>query len=163
MAAHADEMFMVLSDPAIYAYENEPPASIEWLRTRFSKLESRTSSNGQEQWLNWVIRIPAAGLIGFVQATIHENGRADIAYVLKSANWGRGLASCAVRAMISELADHYQIRSLSAVFKRKNQRSMRLLERLGFTLATPEEHIAHQVEAGELMMRKIDLRITRPK
>jgi len=58
-AAHAKDMFAVLSDPAIYEYENEPPPSVEWLRARFTKLESRLSANGQEQWLNWVIRLPS--------------------------------------------------------------------------------------------------------
>ena len=57
-AAHAEEMFAVLSDPAIYEHENEPPPSLEWLRARFAQLESRRSANGQEQWLNWVIRLP---------------------------------------------------------------------------------------------------------
>ena len=30
IAAHADEMFIVLGDAALYAYENEAPASVEW-------------------------------------------------------------------------------------------------------------------------------------
>jgi len=68
--AHAEEMFAVLSDPAIYEYENEAPPSLEWLRTRFVKLESRRSADGQQQWLNWVIRLPTSELIGFVQATV---------------------------------------------------------------------------------------------
>ena len=63
-AAHAAEMFEVLSDPAIYEHENAPPASLEWLRTRFEKLESRKSGDGREQWLNWVIRLPSSELIG---------------------------------------------------------------------------------------------------
>ena len=89
-AQHAAEMFAVLSDPAIYEYENEPPASAEWLRERFSRLETRMSRDGREQWLNWVIRIPSSELIGYVQATVHSGGRANIAYVLSSAYWGRG-------------------------------------------------------------------------
>jgi ribosomal-protein-alanine N-acetyltransferase len=152
VAAHAEEMFAVLSDPAIYEYENEAPQSIEWLRTRFTKLESRRSRDGQEQWLNWVIRLPTSELIGYVQATVHSNDRAAIAYELSSAYWGRGFASEAVRAMIGELQERYQVRSLSAVFKRENHRSRRLLERLGFSLAPPEDHVRRQVEPGELLM-----------
>ena len=34
LAAHADEMFVVLSDPAIYEFENAPPASADALRER---------------------------------------------------------------------------------------------------------------------------------
>src|SRR6266851_6265260 len=122
-AAHAEEMFAVLSDPAIYQYENEPPRSLEWLRTRFAQLESRRSADGQEQWLNWVIRLPSSELIGYVQATVDSNGRAAIAYELSSAYWGSGLAREAVQAMISELVQRYQVRRLIAVFKRNNLRS----------------------------------------
>lgn len=150
--AHAEEMFVVLSDPAIYEYENEPPPSLEWLRARFTKLESRQSLDGQEQWLNWVIRLPTSELIGYVQATVRPNGRAAIAYELSSAYWGRGLARQAVQAMISELVEHYQVRSFSAVLRRENLRSLRLLERLGFSLAPPEQHVERQVEPGELLM-----------
>jgi [ribosomal protein S5]-alanine N-acetyltransferase len=63
-AAHAEAMFAVLGDLAIYAYENEPPASLEWLRERFTKLETRRSADGREQWLNWVLRERGGGLIG---------------------------------------------------------------------------------------------------
>ena len=153
-AAHAEEMFAVLSDPAIYEHENEPPPSVEWLRARFAQLESRLSANSQEQWLNWVIRLPTSELIGYVQATVDANGRAAIAYELSSAYWGRGLAREAVRAMISELVQHYQVRNLTAVFKRNNLRSMRLLERLGFSRASAERHRKHQVEPGELLMQR---------
>ncbi|HEY5754127.1 MAG TPA: GNAT family N-acetyltransferase, partial [Chthoniobacterales bacterium] len=148
------EMFAVLTDPAIYEYENEPPPSLEWLRARFAKLESRTSPDGREQWLNWVIRLPTSELVGYVQATVHPHGRAAIAYELSSAYWGRGLARQAVQAMIAELIEHYEIRSLSAVLKRENHRSMRLLERLGFSLASPGRHVKCQIEVGELLMHR---------
>ena len=151
-AAHAEEMFAVLSDPAIYEYENQPPPSLEWLHTRFTQLESRLSANGREQWLNWVVRLPTSELIGYVQATVHPNDRAAIAYELSSAYWGRGLARQAVQAMISELGGHYRVRSFSSVLKRENLRSMRLLERLGFSPASPERHVKHRVEPDELLM-----------
>jgi len=155
LATHAAEMFAVLSDPAIYTYENEPPASVEWLRARFARLESRRSADGEEQWLNWVIRCQPSEMIGFVQATVRANDSATIAYVIASSHWGRGLASEAVKAMIAELAANYQVRYLSAVLKRDNQRSMRLLERLGFALASPEERIRADIEAGEQLMQML--------
>ncbi len=154
VAAHAAEMFLVLSDPAIYEYENEPPASVEWLRVRFRKLETRQSADGTEQWLNWVIRLPTSALIGYVQATIYANGTAEIAYVLSSPYWGRGLAHQAVAAMIAELVAQYNVQRLLATLKRANRRSLRLLERLGFTQATPELYAQHQVEPDELLMQR---------
>ena len=151
-ASHANEMFVVLSDPAVYAHENQPPQSLEWLRARFTKLETRLSTDGSEQWLNWVIRLPTSSLIGYVQATIHPEGRAAIAYVLSSAYWGRGLARHAVDAMIAELGMQYGVRDVFAVLKRENLRSLRLLEQLGFVLASPEQQVIHQVPPDEMLM-----------
>ncbi len=154
VAAHATAMFVVLSDPAIYAYENAPPASLEWLQERFHKLETRQSADGTEQWLNWVIRLPTSALIGYVQATVYPTGAAEIAYVLSSAYWGRGLARQAVEAMIGELVTHYNVQTLLATLKRANYPSLRLLERLGFTRASPAQHAAHGVEPDELLMQR---------
>lgn len=154
VAAHADAMFVVLSDPAIYEFENAPPASLEWLRTRFTKLETRRSADGQEQWLNWVIVLPDQQLIGYVQATVRGDHSALIAYELASAFWGRGLAHQAVSAMISELASQYDTRELWAVLKRANYRSTRLLTRLGFTLATVAQHEQLDAEADESVMHR---------
>ena len=152
MAAHAEAMFIVLSDPAIYEYENQAPLSVEGLRERFLTLESRQSRDGSQQWLNWVIRLPSSGLIGYVQATLYPGGRAAIAYELHSAYWGRGLASAAVAAVIDHLGEHHPIQSLSAVLKKENHRSMRLLQRLSFTLATPMQHVELEVERDEFLM-----------
>lgn len=150
--AHAEAMFVVLGDPAIYEYENEPPASLEWLVARFAKLESRRSADGREHWLNWVVRLPSSALAGYVQATVGPEGRAGIAYVFSSDYWGRGIARQAVAAMIAELVLHYGVRHFVAVLKRDNLRSSRLLERLGFARGTPAQHAAHEVEPDELLM-----------
>jgi RimJ/RimL family protein N-acetyltransferase len=153
-ASHAEEMFAVLSDPAIYEYENAPPRSLEWLRERFAKLETRRSADGSEHWLNWVIRVPTSELVGYVQATVHPDGRAAIAYELASRFWGRGLARAAVEAMVPALVDDYGVRRLSAVFKRRNHRSQRLLQRLGFSAATPALHAELGAEPDEMLMVK---------
>lgn len=52
VATHAAEMFQVLSDPAIYEFENSPPESVEWLERRYGRLESRCSLDGSQLWLN---------------------------------------------------------------------------------------------------------------
>jgi [ribosomal protein S5]-alanine N-acetyltransferase len=155
-ALHAEAMFAVLSDPAIYEYENAPPISQEWLRERFTKLESRRSADGSEQWLNWVLRQHGGALIGYVQATLRADGQAFIAYELASAHWGRGLGSEAVAAMIDELVVQYGVHTLLAIFKRANHRSRRLLERLGFGVADAASRQGAELEADEdLMQRRI--------
>ncbi len=158
VAGHADAMFALLCDPALYAYEDQPPASRESLRTRFAKLETRQSADGREQWLNWVIRMPPGELIGFVQATVRPDGSAAIAYVLGSAYWGRGLACQATAAMIDELADRYGVDALFAVALRRNLRSIRLLKRLAFAPAPPELQVERGIPPEEVLM----IRAARP-
>jgi RimJ/RimL family protein N-acetyltransferase len=153
-AAHAEAMFAVLSDPAIYEYENAPPPSADWLRTRYARLESRTSADGTEQWLNWVVRLPDGTLIGYVQATVHADASAAIAYELGSAWWGRGYARRAVGAMLEELAQRYGVRTFTAVLKRANLRSLHLLERLDFSPSARALYRRHGVEADERMMQR---------
>ena len=154
LVAHADEMFVVLSDPAIYEYENEPPQSLAGLRERFAELESRRSPNGAERWLNWVVGLAGTGLIGYVQATIYPDARAAIAYEFASAHWGRGLARRAVETMLSELAAQHGVQRFTAVLKRRNQRSLRLLQRLAFAPASAAAHEKHGVERDELLMQR---------
>jgi RimJ/RimL family protein N-acetyltransferase len=133
--AHADEMFAVLGDPAIYEFENEAPASIEWLRERYRRLESRRSADGRERWLNWVVRRRDSHLIGYVQATVFPDGKALIGYEFNSAHWGQGYARESVEALLRELAESYGVTTAGAIFKRANARSRRLLERIGMTTA----------------------------
>lgn len=154
VAAHADAMFGVLSDPAIYEHENEPPASVELLRTRFARLESRLSPDGTEHWLNWVIRLPSSALIGYVQATVYTPHRAAIAYELNSAYWGKGLAAAAVNLMVDELVANYGVNTLSAVLKARNARSRRFLEHMEFSPATEGQYGKHEIEPDELLMFK---------
>lgn len=151
-AAHAEAMFTVLCDPALYAHENEPPPSLEWLRERFIRLESRRSGDGRERWLNWVIRSHEDPPIGYVQATVHAHRHASIAYVLSSAHWHRGVATRAVRLMLEELSSSYGVKRFTAVLKRGNVPSRRLLERLGFTAESAETWGEHAPEGDELLM-----------
>lgn len=151
VAAHADAMFDVLADPAIYEFENEPPASREILRARFLRLETRTSNDGAEQWLNWVVRLAAAPSMGYVQATVRRNRSANIAYVFASTYWGRGYATRSVAAMIDELAQAYGVQRLDAIAVRRNLRSLRVLERLGFAVASTAEHARRGIDPAEVL------------
>jgi [ribosomal protein S5]-alanine N-acetyltransferase len=148
---HAPGMFSVLSDPAIYEYENEPPPSLEWLAERYRKLESRTSADGAELWLNWVVIFGAAP-IGYVQATIESSHTAWIAYEFASAYWGRGWATLATGSIIEELEQNYGVATLLAELVGANHRSRRLLERHGFELADPALQADRPVEPGEILM-----------
>jgi RimJ/RimL family protein N-acetyltransferase len=145
-------MFAVLSDPAIYEFENCPPASEEALVRRYAMLENRQSPDGGQRWLNWVIRLPSGVLAGYVQATVLPSGAAYVAYELGSRHWRRGIGSSAVAAMLTELRLNYAVDRYVGVFKARNYRSLALLRKLGFVPATTEQFAEFGAEADEVVM-----------
>lgn len=149
---HAAAMFEVLSDPAIYEFENEPPESERELFDRFAWLERRSSPDGRQRWLNWVIRLPEGYLAGYVQATVLPDSCALLAYEINSRYWRRGIATAAVSAMMIELAARFGVHTHVAVLKAANYRSQGLLRRLEFVEATPEQRHRYGGEADERVM-----------
>jgi ribosomal-protein-alanine N-acetyltransferase len=150
LASHADAMFELLSDQAIYQYlDYAPPASAEYLRGVYARLEARRSPDGSEAWLNWVIRPRDQPLVGYVQATVAHNRSAHVAYVLASKYWGHGYAQLAVAAMLEHLASTYDVGRCLATVEVENQRSIRLLERLGFHPVAAHDLHGHQLSTTE--------------
>lgn len=133
-AAHAAELFPVLSQAAIYTYiADRPPVSVAALAERYRRLESRSSPDGSQQWLNWAIRhSESRECVGCVQATVHAAGTADFAFVLAPPFWGLGLARAASIAALSSLFTEFGVSSVFATVDRRNRRSSTLLLRLGF-------------------------------
>jgi RimJ/RimL family protein N-acetyltransferase len=100
--SHADGLFAVLANDALYEYTCEtPPASLPALRDRFARLEARRSPDGTQAWLNWLLLVSGQA-VGYVQATVTA-AEADVAWVVGVPWQGRGYASEAARAMISWL------------------------------------------------------------
>lgn len=139
---HADLLFDVLQDPSIYTFmPTEPPASAVALRTRYEMLAERQSPDGSEVWLNWAVRVLATGeYAGTVQSTIRADATALLAYELGAPHRGAGYATEACRAVLRELVDGHRVAEVLAYVDTRNERSIRLLERLGFerTARIPE-------------------------
>ncbi len=154
VAGHAQEMFEVLRDAAIYEFENQPPESLECLERRYQQLETRHSPDGSERWLNWVIRLPSGRLAGYVQATVLQESTAFIAYELASQYWRQGIGSVAVAAILQELVSTYEVHTCLAVFKTRNFRSEALLRHLGFAPEPLEGLAPVPVEPDERVMYK---------
>jgi [ribosomal protein S5]-alanine N-acetyltransferase len=154
VAAHAREMFSVLSDPAIYEFENEPPISVEWLSRQYEHLEQFRSGDGEETWLNWAIRLPAGELAGYVRATVLPSASACLAYELSSRYWRQGIGSSAVTAMLEELHSEYRVDTFVAALKSANVRSLGLLRSLGFSVAKEQRATELSGEPDEVVMVK---------
>ena len=126
--AHAPAMFEVLRDAELYrSLDYGPPPDLAHVERVYAELERRTSPDGAQQWLNWIVIRERP--IGVVQATI-ENGSAEIAYVFARDAWGHGYAEEAVKAMIEELRETYGVTALTANVDEKNERSIRLLQKI---------------------------------
>ncbi len=154
-AGHAQDMFAVLSDPAIYEFENAPPESQETLAQRYAFLERRRSPDGSETWLNWVVRLPDGALAGYVQATVLASGVALVAYELGSRYWHQGIGTRAVSSMIEELRTRYEAKLLVAVLKQRNWRSLGLLRKLGFAQADAAEIARFGASDDEIVMLRL--------
>ncbi|HEY1976825.1 MAG TPA: GNAT family protein [Candidatus Baltobacteraceae bacterium] len=131
---HADELFDGLRDERLYEFvPSIAPSDLKGLRSRLRSLESRTSPDGSERWLNWAIRCLDVGrCIGYVQATVPVNAPAKIAYVLFAPFWGLGYGHEAVVGLLDFLSTALQVREIRASVDPDNCRSIALLERLGF-------------------------------
>lgn len=149
LVGHAEALFAVLSEPELYVYlDYEPPPSTEHLRGVYEQLEARVSPDGTQLWLNWAVRPRGGAPMGFVQATV-SGADAWVAYVLAREHWGRGFASEAVSAMVGHLRSACGIRRFLATTERRNDRSVRLLRRLGFRAATAAEAREQELSATE--------------
>jgi [ribosomal protein S5]-alanine N-acetyltransferase len=135
-AGHAAAMFAGLSDARGYAFiPDAPPKSIAALAADYAGLESGTSPDGQELWLNWVVkRLEQSDFVGYVQATILGDGATVlIAYHVFPDLWGHGLAREAVAGMLAHCRAQYGLREVLAYIDTRHERSIRLVDALGFT------------------------------
>ena len=128
---HAVGLFAALSDERTYAFLDErPPASVEAVRDRIVRLAAGAPPGSGETWLNWTV-FDGGTIVGYTQATIAEDGSADIAYVLHPDAWGRSIGYDACSLTLEELRSYPDVRRIVADTAEGNRRSRALLERLG--------------------------------
>jgi [ribosomal protein S5]-alanine N-acetyltransferase len=153
--AHAEVLFPVLVEPALYDFIDEaPPASVQSLREKLARSESRKSPNGSEHWLNWVVRSHTGHVVGYVQATVAANLDTNVAYAIGSAFWGQGLATEAVAQMLRIVAAEHGVTRFFVLAERKNIRSVRVAERLGFVEVPPDEARLRSVAETDVLLQK---------
>lgn len=152
VVAHAEAMFEILGEPELYRYlDYPPPPSIEHLRSVYARLEQRKSPDGSQHWLNWIVRPRGRDPVGYVQATVTSHHSAWVGFVFSSRHWGRGYATQAAQAMLAHVACAHGVARFLATVEVANQRSIRLLERLGFHQATAQELKGHELSPTEIL------------
>lgn len=146
LGAHADALFPILWDPATWRWIAAPKArTLDELRARWQRNESRTSPDGSAAWLGWAVRLGDA-YIGKLDVTVEGRVAANVGYVFAPEQWGKGYATEAVGAIVTHLVGQ-GVTELRATVTVGNDASARVLERLGFTCAgiLPENDVIRGV------------------
>jgi len=150
--AHAEAMWPVLRDPALYHWiERRPPAQLRDIQARFTRISQSVAPDRAEQWLNWTVWTLAGEAIGIVEATVRANNEVMIAYMFSAAHWGRGYAREATAAAIEAMSQSGAI-AFEAIIDDRNVRSLALAQRLGF------ERVGIDADLREETWRRTGLR-----
>lgn len=154
--AHARECHAGLADAEVYRYlDEEPPADPEALEARFQRLAAGAPAGRGEHWLNWIARRwPDRAAIGWLQATVHADGSAHVAYVLMRSAWGHGFAREGLAAVIGYLGEVHGVRWLLASVDPRNRRSIAVLEALGFEPVEAPGRATAEAVPGDVTYRR---------
>jgi RimJ/RimL family protein N-acetyltransferase len=140
-AEHAEEMAVVLSDPALHTFIGGTPDTPQALRSRYQRMTTG-SPDPAVSWLNWVIRLrDESCLTGTVQATVSPSGHgpiAEIAWVVGTPWQGRGIASEAARGLVDWLS-RQSVRTVIAHIHPEHRASAAVATAAGLT-PTDEWH-----------------------
>lgn len=134
VAAHAEMLFVPLTDERIYQWISPPPPTdVDALRQAWSRRESRLSPDGSEAWLNWVVRRWVDGAyVGRLDATVDaKNTATNFGYTLVPKYWGQGYATECSRCVVDHFARH-GVQEVRAYVTRGNDASERVLTKAGF-------------------------------
>jgi RimJ/RimL family protein N-acetyltransferase len=132
---HATEMAPLLDDEALHAYIGGHPLTVEQLRDRYERQVAGRSADGEQGWLNWIVRDRDSGAaVGTVQATMWRAGRtaAEVAWVIATRHQGQGYAGEAAAAMAGWLRGNGADLLIAHVHP-DHRASIRVAERLGLT------------------------------
>jgi len=129
---HAELVFDALSERSLYSFmPANPPASRRELATEFARLA--LGSNSAAVWLNWItLSLRTNEPVGTLQATIHPNRDAHIAYSIFRRHWRRCFARESVTLMLHELQRYHAVTKAVALIDTRKYPSIRLIESLGF-------------------------------
>jgi len=153
-ADHAAGLFGPLGDERVWRYIGAPDSTtVDELAAEFARRAAGPGPDaGEERWVNYAVRVGEGGAYcGRLEASVR--GRwAEIAYLFGPAFWGRGLASEAVGWLRDELRTRFGVTELWAAVRPDNERSLRLLHRLGFVEHAGERTL-RSADAGDVTLR----------
>ena len=149
-------------DLAPYAAMNADPEVMRYIPATLSLEESRESlarlraGIAQRGWGLWAVEIDGAfaGFTGLAEPrfTAHFTPCVEIGWRFRREYWGRGLAFAAARLAERYAFETLRLRELVSFTAAINERSRRLMARLGFT-HDPREDFLHPSLAADSPLR----------
>lgn len=102
---HALVMAQVLAGESLYRFTGGRPPTEQELDERYRRLETETSPDGRDAWLNWVVVAPDGEVVGTVQATVAgDRSVGEVAWIVGEPHQGKGYASEAAEVLVRWLA-----------------------------------------------------------
>jgi RimJ/RimL family protein N-acetyltransferase len=123
----ADDVHRYASDPEVCRYvawgPNTPAQTQEFLA-------AAVGENGDDGVWTWAVTEDGI-VIGTVSMTRQSRHRAEVGYVLRRADWGRGITTEAASAVLEFGFDQLGFRRIEATCRPENTGSRRVLEKIG--------------------------------
>jgi [ribosomal protein S5]-alanine N-acetyltransferase len=133
LPAHASRLNEQLQDERLYRFIPQDPATPQALEDRYDFLSGRRSPDSREAYLNWAVRERTSGdYAGTLEATVHDNPAATIAYMIFVPFQRRGYAAEACARLLEHLFEDYRVSIVAAEIDTRNVASIALVESLGF-------------------------------
>lgn len=145
------------------------PAVLAWSKDEvfcsYNGWESNRDPDELYQWWRYCVENKAEDfvrlgiewdgrLVGYADLVIQDAG-AEIGIAIgESSSWGKGIGSRAVRAMIDYARDTFGITTFLAETHLSNERSRRMLDRLGFQEISRDGNEMYQGEMTPLIQYK---------
>lgn len=129
----AERMFAMRSDPEVMRHVNRPMAtSIDDATALIERINTNIAAN---EALHWAITLKGVdsfiGLIGLWRM-VKEHHYAELGYTIMREQWGRGVASEAIAAVVECGFGTLGFHRIEAITRPANNASMRALEKNGF-------------------------------
>lgn len=131
LAKDGEAFFRYRSLPDVCRYQSWHPKTLAEVAA-FLENNERVALHAIGKWLQLAICLPDDTLIGDIGLHFLDEDQLEIGYTLAPDAQGRGYATQAVRAIVSEAFAVWGKHRIQASVDPDNVKSIRLLERLGF-------------------------------
>jgi ribosomal-protein-alanine N-acetyltransferase len=128
-AADAQALFAILSDARAMRFWNRP--TIARLAVAEDLLREQQAAMADGLCCYWTL-VLGSDAIGSVDLSLIRDDSAELGFLLRPDQWGQGLASEAVAAVVAHGLDDFGLTRLAAAVQAQNRAAARVLEKNGF-------------------------------